>query len=91
MLRTDHANLHRQVNPPPKPTRDDMGDCLNLVNSAPMNVREGKLWAVDLAVDYFEIQAQDSARSEAILKNLNKQIGLIALAEYEEVIRYGKS
>lgn len=76
-----HNLLHENEDPPPKPTHDMMGNCLDYVGE--FNPDMGRLSTLHLAMDFFKNPQNHYTSREAILgaeiyDNLMAQLGYLS-------------
>jgi hypothetical protein len=85
-----HRDLHHELfYGPPKPTRSQMHELVDILDSTPREQRLGT-WGIEAAIQYFYEQAEThtspriAGRSERIGNHLTKQLGFIAVEGIHE-------
>lgn len=81
-LRINHDLLHYRLTAPPKPSKAQMTDCLDILESLPDAMKIEKLWALQTSVEFFRSQMQfddEAFRARRIAENLESQIGYLSM------------
>lgn len=98
-----HNRLHHELFlGPPKPTKQEMSDCLDFVKEAHESFKTERFWGVEAAMKYFIIaefdNEADTERYRATRLHLAHQIGALSrkstgieLPSVEELYQYGKA
>ena len=78
-----HQFLHHVIEPPEKPTREEMDECLRFINDRDAWAHEDNpYWAVEASMQYFVYRGADhpelEERCHDIRYNLARQIGVLA-------------
>jgi hypothetical protein len=80
-----HNYLHRQIDPPPKPEREEMAELRTLLEEARYYPHASKFWGAEIAMSYFvavELEHPEYAdRAKQTRTNIAKQIGTFVHGE----------
>jgi hypothetical protein len=53
LFRCIHNSLHLALLAPPKPSREEMIECVDFINQVPKELQKGSLWGAERAMEYF--------------------------------------
>lgn len=98
-----HNRLHRELfDGPPKPTKNEMGDCIDYMDGAHESVKVDRFWGAEAAMKFFIIREFDNEaeaeRYQDTRYHLARQIGIlsskscgISFPTPEELWQYGRA
>lgn len=76
------SSLHANLEPPPKPTHDDMFAAMVHLNNTHHDIQAIPFWGVHRAIDYFSTRG--SERNRLISQHLVQQLGYLTLGVSDE-------
>jgi hypothetical protein len=83
----NHNFLHAKVQPPTKPTRNQMFELMDILESSTVDEQTERLWALEKAKEYFGALAvektYDNYIAESIQENMVRQIGVLTMKVFE--------
>lgn len=100
---SNHNQVHRALwNGPPKPTKDEMIDCMDFMEESHESFKVDRFWGPEAAMKFFIIKEfeneEETDRYHEIRHHLAKQIGILSrrltgveLPTVEELYAYGKA
>jgi len=81
----NHKHLHAMLLPPPKPSRQQMFDLLDILEDTTVDEQMNRLWALDKTAEYFgQLAVQDEVdfhRHDYMKNHFISQIGYLTMHE----------